>query len=77
MILIFDLDHFQSDLPHLWCYCVFQVAEKEEEEKERLANWDKFLNEEDEASDGDKRKSGRVQREQSMIIIQVATLSKI
>ena len=37
--------------------CVFQVAETEEEEKERLANWDKFLNEEDDASDGGKAKS--------------------
>ena len=28
----------------------FQVAETEEEEKERLANWDKFLNEEEESA---------------------------
>ena len=41
----------------LLAYCVFQVAETEEEEKERLANWDKFLNEEDDASGSGKEKS--------------------
>ena len=29
------------------------MAETEEEEKERLANWDKFLNEGDDVSGGD------------------------
>ena len=37
------------------------MAETEEEEKERLANWDKFLNEGDDVSgDGGKGKSEEV-----------------